>query len=126
MYFTVIAENSAGMRSRTSCYLPTYDLTLPDGVFREEFITSSNPDELKAALKINEDSEIYHKMVGVGYGKDIYGDQIIRWSDVVLQVYSHGSIGMDCITLSMKNMINDTLNDRCLFLLLLRYGFRNN
>lgn len=92
MHFTVIAENSAGERSKASCDLPTYDVTLPDGRFQEEFITSSNPDALKAAVKINEDSELNHRMVGVGYGKDIYGDQIIRWSDVVLQKYRHGYI----------------------------------
>lgn len=93
LYFTVIAENSAGKRSKASCYLPTYDVTLPDGRFQEGFITSSNPDELKAAVRINEDSELNHRMVGVGYGKDIYGDQTIRWSHVYLQKYSHGYIG---------------------------------
>lgn len=102
LYFTAIAENSAGMRSQTSCFLPTYDVTLPDGRFQEEFKTTSNPDQLRAAVKVNEDSEINHKMVGVGYGKEIYGDQIVPWSPVSLDYRSQGDIGMAIISENKK------------------------
>ena len=93
MYFTVIVENDSGQKSQTSCYLPTYDVTLPNGRFQEEFITSSNPDELRAAVKIHEDSELVQNLVGLGYGKGIYGDQSVRWHDISFDDYTHIHIG---------------------------------
>lgn len=85
----MIAENDSGQRSRASCYLATYDVTLPGGRFQEEYITSSNPAVMRASITVYEDSDLQQSMVGVGFGKDIYGDQVISWADVSMKEQQH-------------------------------------
>ena len=80
----MIAENDSGQKSEAYCSLPTYDVTLPGGRFQEQFSSTSNPDVLKAYVTVYEDSELVETQVGVGYGKQIYGDQIIPWNHIVL------------------------------------------
>ena len=89
IYFTLIAENNSGQRSEVFCYLPTYDVTLPGGRFQEEFLSTSNPNVLKAYVTVYEDSELQLVQVGVGYGKHIYGDQIVPWKLINLD---HNSV----------------------------------
>ncbi|VDI41391.1 Hypothetical predicted protein [Mytilus galloprovincialis] len=92
----MIAENDSGQRSRASCYLATYDVTLPGGRFQEEYITSSNPAVMRASITVYEDSDLQQSMVGVGFGKDIYGDQVISWADVSMKEQQHTfNIGYD-------------------------------
>ena len=80
----MIAENDSGQKSEAYCSLPTYDVTLPGGRFQEQFSSTSNPDVLKAYVTVYEDSELVETQVGVGYGKQIYGDQIIPWNHIDL------------------------------------------
>ena len=89
IYFTLIAENNSGQRSEVFCYLPTYDVTLPGGRFQEEFSSTSNPNVLKAYVTVYEDSELQLVQEGVGYGKHIYGDQIVPWKLINLD---HNSV----------------------------------
>ena len=80
----MIAENDSGQKSEAYCSLPTYDVTLPGGRFQEQFSSTSNPDVLKAYVTVYEDSDLVETQVGVGYGKQIYGDQIIPWNHIDL------------------------------------------
>ena len=80
----MIAENDSGQKSEAFCSLPTYDVTLPGGRFQEQFLSTSNPDVLKGYVTVYEDSELVETQVGVGYGKQIYGDQIIPWNHIDL------------------------------------------
>lgn len=89
IYFTLIAENNSGQRSEAFCYLPTYDVTLPGGRFQEEFSSTSNPNVLKAYVTVYEDSQLQLVQEGVGYGKHIYGDQIVPWKLINLD---HNSV----------------------------------
>jgi hypothetical protein len=89
LYFTVIAENDSGQRSRASCYLATYDVTLPGGRFQEEYTTSSNPAVMRASVTVYEDSELRQTLVGLGFGKDIYGDQVINWNQISMKEQQH-------------------------------------
>ncbi|VDI79784.1 Hypothetical predicted protein [Mytilus galloprovincialis] len=84
IYFTLIAENNSGQRSEAFCSLPTYDVTVPGGRFQEEFLSTSNPEVLRAYVTVYEDSELQTVQVGAGYGKGIYGDQMVAWDDVNL------------------------------------------
>ncbi|KAK3612527.1 hypothetical protein CHS0354_024500 [Potamilus streckersoni] len=84
LYFTMYAENSAGIRSSVACQLETYDVTLPGGRFSADFIRSSNPTTLKASVVVIDDSKLEKIQVGVGFGKGIYGDQLVTWTDINL------------------------------------------
>lgn len=79
------AENDAGARSRASCSIPTYDVTLPGGRFNPDYLSTSNPDVMKAQVKVYEDSPITMTQVGLGYGKMIWGDQVVAWNDVSVE-----------------------------------------
>ncbi|VDI73733.1 Hypothetical predicted protein, partial [Mytilus galloprovincialis] len=89
LYFTVTAENDSGQKSKASCYLSTYDNTLPGGRFDEDYKTTSNPSVISASISVYEDSDLVETEVGLGYGKDIWGDQVVAWHDVTLD---HGVI----------------------------------
>ncbi|CAG2251012.1 unnamed protein product [Mytilus edulis] len=82
LYFTMYAQNDAGARSMATCSLNTYDVTLPGGRFTEDFLSTSNPAVMKASVVVYEDSDIVMTQVGLGYGKDVWGDQIIPWTSV--------------------------------------------
>ncbi|KAK3612537.1 hypothetical protein CHS0354_024514 [Potamilus streckersoni] len=84
LYFTMYAENSAGARSSVACRLETYDVTIPGGRFSADFITSSNPTTLKASVLVVDDSKLEKIQVGVGFGKGIFGDQMVTWTDINL------------------------------------------
>ncbi|CAG2239680.1 unnamed protein product [Mytilus edulis] len=84
LYFTVTAENDSGQKSTASCYLSTYDITPPGGRFDEDYKTTSNPSVIKASVTVYEDSELVETKVAMGYGKGIWGDQLVPWQDVEL------------------------------------------
>ena len=63
-----------------TCKLETFDMTVPGGRMSETFRSTSNPRELIGLLTVYEDSPIQEVMVAVGYGKDIWGEQIVRWT----------------------------------------------
>ncbi|VDI54125.1 Hypothetical predicted protein [Mytilus galloprovincialis] len=84
IYFTLIAENNSGQRSEAFCSLPTYDVTVPGGRFQEDFMSTSNPEVLRAYVTVYEDSELQTVQVGAGYGKGIFGDQMVPWDNVDL------------------------------------------
>lgn len=85
IYCTMFAENDAGERSQAFCELETYDVTLPGGRCTEDFISTSNPAVLKASVVVYEDSPIVLTQVGVGYGKDEWGDQVVQWNTVSVE-----------------------------------------
>ncbi|XP_063408918.1 uncharacterized protein LOC134692399 [Mytilus trossulus] len=84
LYFTVTAENDSGQKSTASCYLSTYDITPPGGRFDEDYKSTSNPSVIKASVTVYEDSELVETKVAMGYGKGIWGDQLVPWNDVEL------------------------------------------
>lgn len=46
----------------------------------EAFISTSNPNVLKGVVTVYEDSPLQQTMVAAGYGKDIWGEQVVRWN----------------------------------------------
>ncbi|XP_053400990.1 uncharacterized protein LOC123541000 [Mercenaria mercenaria] len=80
LYFTVYAENSAGARAGVTCMLTTYDTTEPTARITPAFLSTSNPNEIKASVLVHDDSEIIKAFTGVGYGKGSYGDQVVPWT----------------------------------------------
>jgi hypothetical protein len=46
----------------------------------EAFRSTSNPRVLKGLVTVYEDSPIEEVLVAVGYGKDVWGEQIVRWN----------------------------------------------
>eukprot|EP00058_Branchiostoma_floridae_P003027 XP_002588515.1 hypothetical protein BRAFLDRAFT_79470 [Branchiostoma floridae] len=82
LYFTVTAENSGGGDARVTCELPTYDVTLPGGRVTPDFLTTSHPNILRASAVAFDDSKIIQKLAAVGYGRKVYGDQVVTWHDV--------------------------------------------
>lgn len=89
------AENSGGARSSAACMLPTYDTTPPTGRITAEFTTTSNPAILKASVLVHDDSNVIESFVGVGYGKGIYGDQMVSWFQKDLIARQESSTGND-------------------------------
>ena len=85
LYFTVWAENGSGERSKAICSLLSYDITEPTGRLAADFISTSNPAVLRASVVTAEDSTLTVTQVGVGYGKGVYGDQVVPWTDVVIE-----------------------------------------
>ncbi|CAH1239174.1 HEG1 [Branchiostoma lanceolatum] len=82
LYFTVTGTNSGGGDAKVTCELPTYDVTLPGGRVTPDFLTTSHPNILRASAVAHDDSVILHKREGVGYGRKVYGDQVVPWHDV--------------------------------------------
>ncbi|XP_066275501.1 uncharacterized protein [Branchiostoma lanceolatum] len=82
LYFTVTGTNSGGGDAKVTCELPTFDVTLPGGRVTPDFITTSHPSILRASAVAHDDSAILQKREAVGYGRKVYGDQIVPWNDV--------------------------------------------
>ncbi|CAH1277633.1 Hypp9726 [Branchiostoma lanceolatum] len=88
LYFTVTAKNSGGGDAKVTCELPTYDVTLPGGRVTPDFLTTSHPNILRASAVAHDDSEIIQKLAAVGYGRKVYGDQIVTWHDVITTTHT--------------------------------------
>ncbi|XP_078616233.1 uncharacterized protein LOC144884654 [Branchiostoma floridae x Branchiostoma japonicum] len=82
LYFTVTGTNSGGGNAKVTCQLPTYDVTLPGGRVTPDFLSTSHPSILRASAVAHDDSVIRLKREGVGYGRKVYGDQVVPWHDV--------------------------------------------
>lgn len=102
LYFSVNVANEAGESVRAVCSLPTYDMTIPGGRMTESFSSTSNPRVLKGTVTVYDDSAIESSRVGVGFGKDIYGEQIVRWTETKIEAnnidynvgeYEDGNLG---------------------------------
>jgi hypothetical protein len=65
--------------------MQTYDVTPPGGRFTAAFTTTSNSNVLRASVVVYEDSIIELARFAIGYGKEIYGSQLIRWTEVNLE-----------------------------------------
>ncbi|XP_064646203.1 uncharacterized protein LOC135499389 [Lineus longissimus] len=79
VFFKITGSNSAGSSVYVTCDLPTYDVTLPIGRMNTDFISTSNPRVLRGSLVAMEDSPLVDQNVGIGYGKEIYGDAVVEW-----------------------------------------------
>ncbi|KAI8516746.1 hypothetical protein Bbelb_053270, partial [Branchiostoma belcheri] len=91
LYFTVTGTNSGGGNAKVTCQLPTYDVTLPGGRVTPDFFSTSHPNILRASAVAHDDSAILQKREGVGYGRKVYGDQIVQWHDVSTTMNTAGS-----------------------------------
>lgn len=80
LFFTVHVANEAGVSVPATCKLETFDMTVPGGRMSEAFRSTSNSRELKGLVTVYEDSQIEEVFVAVGYGKDVWGEQIVRWT----------------------------------------------
>jgi hypothetical protein len=60
--------------------LQTYDTTEPTARITPGFLSTSNPNVIKASILIHDDSKLTKAFIGVGYSKGIYGDQLIPWT----------------------------------------------
>ena len=65
MYFTVTARNNAGKTSQTTCYLPTYDVTIPLGRVTTAFTTTSHPNIVRASAIALDDSVLDSQRVSI-------------------------------------------------------------
>eukprot|EP00105_Crassostrea_gigas_P044578 XP_019928726.1 PREDICTED: uncharacterized protein LOC105342845 [Crassostrea gigas] len=105
LYFTVHVSNEAGVSVPATCKLDTFDVTIPGGRMAEAFVSTSNPNVLKAVVTVYEDSPIKQTMVAVGYGKNTWAEQIIRWTpttvaaNIVDYDVGHDPLNLKVITL---------------------------
>ena len=58
LYFSVKAQNSMGLSAVTSCELPTYDMTLPEGRIIPDFRSTSHRELLQGSALALDDSVI--------------------------------------------------------------------
>ncbi|XP_070573546.1 uncharacterized protein [Ptychodera flava] len=91
LHFTVKAMNSAKNTAMATCFLPTYDVTLPEARIVPDFYSTSRPDVLRVSAVAYDDSPIVNIKIGVGFGYGIYGDQMIPWTDVTSHSVSSDS-----------------------------------
>jgi len=89
LHFTVTVANDAGASVKAVCQIPTYDITIPVGRFSLDFSTTSNAAVLLSSIVVSDDSKIDISEVSVGFGKDLYGDQVVPWTDVDLSKQNH-------------------------------------
>ncbi|XP_071798137.1 uncharacterized protein [Asterias amurensis] len=82
LHFTVYAMNNGGGTSTATCSLPTFDITLPTGRVTPDFTLTSHPHILRASAVVYDDSVILMLKEGVGFGSEIWGDQIVAWHTV--------------------------------------------
>lgn len=87
--FTVTVANDAGGQVKAVCWIPTYDVTIPVGRFTEDYISTSNPVVMRASVVVSDDSVIDLSEVSIGYGREVYGDQILPWEEVNLSERFH-------------------------------------
>ncbi|XP_078585864.1 uncharacterized protein LOC144867675 [Branchiostoma floridae x Branchiostoma japonicum] len=96
LYFTVTASNSAQQTSLATCELPTYDVTLPGGRVTPDFISTSHPGILRASAVALDDSVLINQKEAVGFGRQVYGDQVVPWMDInITKIHVEISIGHD-------------------------------
>ncbi|XP_022102001.1 uncharacterized protein LOC110985344 [Acanthaster planci] len=82
LHFTVYAMNNGGGTATATCSLPTFDVTLPTGRITPDFTSTSHPHILRASAVVYDDSVILMQKEGVGFGPEIWGDQIVPWHTV--------------------------------------------
>ncbi|XP_038062441.1 uncharacterized protein LOC119732930 [Patiria miniata] len=82
LYFTVYAMNNGGGTSTATCSLPTFDITLPTGRITPDFTSTSHPYILRASAVVYDDSVILMQKEGIGFGPEIWGDQIVSWNTI--------------------------------------------
>ena len=82
LWITITARNNQGDPAFSRCKLPTYDVTLPGGRLDADFLSTSHPYKLAASAVTYDDSPMVEHLEGIGYGKDIYGDQVVAWHKV--------------------------------------------
>ncbi|XP_022103294.1 uncharacterized protein LOC110986022 [Acanthaster planci] len=82
LHFTVYAMNNGGGSSTATCSLPTFDITLPTGRITPDFTSTSHPHVLRASAVVYDDSVILLQKEGVGFGPEIWGDQIVPWHTI--------------------------------------------
>ncbi|KAI0212798.1 hypothetical protein LSAT2_002240, partial [Lamellibrachia satsuma] len=82
LYFRVKAKNSMGLSTMTSCELPTYDMTLPEGRITADFSSTSHPELLQGSALALDDSVIVTQKISAGYGKGSHGTHIVDWQSV--------------------------------------------
>lgn len=110
LYFTVHVSNEAGVSVPGTCKLDTFDVTIPGGRMTEAFLSTSNPNVLKAVVTVYEDSPLTLTMVAVGYGKSIWGEQIIRWNTTTVAANTVDyNVGMWCLNQMMKELFTGNL-----------------
>ncbi|XP_078575698.1 uncharacterized protein LOC144861600 [Branchiostoma floridae x Branchiostoma japonicum] len=96
LYFTVTATNSAQQTSLATCELPTYDVTLPGGRVTPDFISTSHPGILRASAVALDDSVLINQKEAVGFGRKVYGDQVVPWKDInITKIHVEINIGDD-------------------------------
>ena len=74
--------NNGGGMSTATCSLPTFDVTLPTGRITPDFKSTSHPHILRASAVVYDDSVILMQKEGVGFGPEIWGDQIVPWHTI--------------------------------------------
>ncbi|XP_078620549.1 uncharacterized protein LOC144887293 isoform X2 [Branchiostoma floridae x Branchiostoma japonicum] len=82
LFFTVKATNSGGGSASATCSLDYYDLSPPAGRVNPDFVTTSNPNVLKASGMAVDETPLTERKEGVGFGRGIFGDQTFPWSEV--------------------------------------------
>nr|XP_022295052.1 uncharacterized protein LOC111105175 [Crassostrea virginica] len=99
LYFTVHVSNEAGVSVPATCRLDTFDITIPGGRMAEAFISTSNPNVLKGVVTVYEDSPLQQTMVAAGYGKGIWGEQVVRWNATTVAANTvNYDVGQWCLT----------------------------
>lgn len=80
LYWSVKGKNDQGGEAITTCSLPTYDNTLPDGRLEASYEYSSHPHKISGTLILVDDSELIPvQEKAVGFGKGMAGSEVVRW-----------------------------------------------
>lgn len=82
----VYVFNEVGMSVFVFCKLDIFDVIILGGRMVEVFVFISNFDVLKVVVMVYEDFFFILIMVVVGYGKSIWGEQIVRWILIIVVV----------------------------------------
>ncbi|XP_062596534.1 uncharacterized protein LOC134257978, partial [Saccostrea cucullata] len=108
LYFTVHVANEAGVSVPATCQLETFDMTIPGGRMSEAFRSTSNPRVMKGLVTVYEDSPITQVLVAVGYGRDIWGEQIVRWNQTSIAANTvNYDVGYDPLNLKVMTLFSD-------------------
>lgn len=86
LFFIVIVVNEVGNSVRVICFFFIYDMIIFGGRMIELFRFISNFRIFKGIVIVYDDFVIVESNVVVGFGKDLYGEQIIRWSSFKIEV----------------------------------------
>ncbi|XP_070574642.1 uncharacterized protein [Ptychodera flava] len=111
LYYTIKATNSAKAVAMATCYIPTYDRTLPGGRITPDFKSTSRPNVLRASAVVHDDSILIDQKEGVGFGLGLHGDQTVPWNDISLRAVDPGIIQaktspLDHFTAERKGRLN--------------------